>query len=271
MSTNLPPVGPGTPSSAQRGATPSGMPDLSALAIAVVDEIETGMVVGIGTGRTSAAAIHELADRVRRGRLKVACVATSEASERLARELGLSVVSLNDEPRPDLLFDGADEVDPELNMIKGGGGAMTRERIVAAATLVGGGRCVYIADERKLVTRLGATRRLPVEVLPVALASVRRMLDALGFESVVRMSEGGHAARTDHGNAIVDVALSEEDAGDEDALNQTAGMLDCTPGIVDHGLFLDECQELLVLRSDGTIERSERPADDESDEDDDDR
>lgn len=206
------------------------------------------MMVGLGTGRTASRAIHALADRVREERLDIRCVPTSHATETLARFLGLHVADFALVERVDYLFDGADEVDPELRMLKGGGGAMTRERIVAHASR----RRVYIIDQSKLVPRLGTRTSLAVAVFAFGLASVRATLRELGLNGVVRRTLDGQLFITDNANLIIDLTLGEGD------LDELAAVLDSIPGIVDHGLFLDEADEVLVETSQG-IQRLERP------------
>lgn len=234
-------------------------PASDALAQEAVAPVTAGMVVGLGTGRAAARAIHALARRRVREGLEVTCVATSLASEQLARELGLAVVDLNDAHRPEYLFDGADEVDPHLNMIKGGGAAHTRERIVAQATMAAGGRRVYLVGAEKLSPRLGTRARLPVEVLPMALQSVGDTLGALGLDPEQRTGADGEPVVTDNQALILDIALPPARATTDDALNEVAGLLDCLAGVVDHGLFLDECSELLIEREAGVVERRARP------------
>lgn len=227
---------------------------VDALAAEAVAPIQNGMIVGLGTGRAASRGIRALAERVRAENLDIRLVSTSEASERLARELGLEVTEFATIERVDYLFDGADEIDPELRLMKGGGGAMTRERIVAWAT----DRCVYMVDEGKMVDRLGQTKPLAVAVLAFGLATVRVYLRELGFHGVVRREMNGDLFITDNGNLIVDVELPAEID-----LEEMAVKLNDLPGVIDHGLFLDEADEVLVERADGSIEHMERVDDDE--------
>lgn len=213
-----------------------------------VREIRAGMVVGLGTGRTATRAIRALADRVKSERLQIRAVSTSRGSEELAIALGIPMESFGKVDRVDYLFDGADEVDPRVRMIKGGGGAMTREKIVARESA----RRVYLVDETKLVSRLGEKRPLPIEVLEFAVEAVVRRLAHLGLRGEIRQ-EAGRLARTDNGNNIIDAALPK--TVEPDAL---AEALDRISGVVDHGLFLSEADEVLIERVDGTIERRER-------------
>jgi ribose 5-phosphate isomerase A len=215
-----------------------------ALAAAAVEEIRSEMTVGLGTGRAAARAIEALARRVSAERLRIACVATSRASEALARSLGLPLRALEEFERIDYLFDGADEVDPALRMLKGRGGAMTREKIAAHAAA----RRVYLVQAAKQVARLGERAPLPVEVLPFGLAATRRALRALGLDGPVRAEY-----RTDDGNPVIDAALP---AGL--ALTPLAAALDRTPGVVGHGLFLSEADVVLVEDVAGRVSRAVR-------------
>lgn len=221
-----------------------------ALAEAVIAEIQPGMIVGMGTGRTASRGVVALAERVKEHGLEVRCVPTSHATETLARYHGLPVMDFAMVESVDLLFDGADEVDPNLRMLKGAGGAMTRERIVAYAAK----RRVYMVQEAKMVHRLGQRASLPVAVLAFGLASTRASLRRLGLNGVVRRTLDGHLFLTDNGSLIIDVTLTEERD-----LNQLAAEINDIPGVLDHGLFLDEADEVLVETRSGAIERLTRP------------
>jgi len=213
-----------------------------ALAQAAVAPIEAGMLVGLGTGRAAARAVQALALRVATSGLRVSCVATSKATEKLAGELGLRLIEPSGVSRVDYLFDGADEVDPGLRMTKGGGGAMTRERIIAAMAW----RRVYMIDEGKLVARLGERAKLPVEVVTTARQLVARVLEELGLEGTYRVLPGGREEfLTDNGALVLDAKLPEAMSGAA-GLETLAVRLRAVPGVVDHGLFLRECEELLV-------------------------
>jgi len=218
-----------------------------ALAEAAVAEVKPGMIVGLGTGRTASRAIHALSERVRNERLDIRCVPTSHVTETLARALGLKLVDFAMLERVDYLFDGADEVDPSLRMLKGGGGAFIRERVVAHAAE----RRLYIVDESKLVDRLGQRTTLAVGVMAFGMASTREHLRRLGLHGVVRRTLDGHLFLTDNGCLIIDVTLDERDPDElETALNAVAG-------VIDHGLFLREAEEILVETASG-IERMKR-------------
>lgn len=212
-----------------------------ALADAAVAEIKSGMTVGLGTGRTSARAIAALGERVREQGLDIRCVPTSHATETCAKFHGLKMVDFAMIDRVDYLFDGADEVDPRLRMIKGAGGAMARERIVAHAAT----RRVYIVDDSKLVDRLGQRTTLGVCILAFGLSSARRHLRDIGLHGVVRRTLDGHLFLTDNGNLVIDVTLEDRN------VEQLATALDSIPGVVDHGLFLTEADEVLVETENG--------------------
>lgn len=226
-----------------------------ALARAAVADIRPGMVVGIGTGRTARRAIAALAGRIIAEQLDITCVSTSEASSAYALELGIKVREFATIDRVDYLFDGADEVDGHLRMLKGAGGAMTRERLVATAAE----RRVYLVEEEKLVEHLGERTPLAVAVMAFGLASIRANLRTLGLSGVLRRSMDGTLYVTDNGNLILDVQL--HGGGDDDGHNyeRLATALNNTPGVIEHGLFLTEASEVLVRREDASIERLLRP------------
>lgn len=207
---------------------------LARLAVRALEFIQDGAVIGLGTGRAATAFLHALAARVKGG-LSVRGVPTSEATARLARELGIPLVGL-DQGLPDVTIDGADEVDPRLNLIKGYGGALVRERIVAAASR----RQVILVDGSKLVPRLGTRGRLPVEVIPFALPLCLSRLKELGCEPTTRLVDGRPFV-SDNGNAILDCAIGplEEPAAFD-------GRIRIIPGVVDTGLFLGTAHTVLV-------------------------
>jgi ribose 5-phosphate isomerase A len=221
-------------------------PDL--LALAGVRDIQSGMLVGLGTGRTARRAVKALAERVRHDSLKIDCVPSSEATERLARELELHVVDFALVEEVDYLFDGCDEVDQQLRMLKGSGGAMTRERIIAWASK----RRVYLADGHKVVDHLGTNTTLPVAVIAFGLASTRASLRAAGLNGVCRRTLDGSLFVTDNGNLILDVPITPDHN-----LEELAAHLNDIPGVVDHGLFLGEADEVLIDRG-GRIDRLNR-------------
>lgn len=191
------------------------------------------MWVGLGSGDTASRAIRLLGER----RLKITCVATSEKSAQLGRDVGLEVRSPDDTQQLDVTIDGADEIDPELRLIKGGGAAHTREKLVAHASA----QLIIVADASKRVQRLGDKMRLPVEILPFGARWTIRRLRALAIDPVLR--EG---VTTDNGNLIVDCKLIPADD-----VHELANELDSTAGVVEHGLFLDEATIVYVGTADG--------------------
>jgi len=209
------------------------------VAAAALALVEDGMALGLGTGDTSARFVDALARRVREEKLDVTCVATSNATATRARAAGLVVRALPEVERLDLALDGADEVDPRLDLIKGGGGAQTRERIVAASAA----RFVVLVDEGKLVPVLGAGFPVAVEIVPEAVRLVSRRLEALGAVPVLRRAAAGHDAPfvTDLGLRILDARFPRID----DPAPLSAA-LDALPGVVGHGLFVGLASLVLV-------------------------
>ncbi len=189
-----------------------------------------------------------LAARVADEKLKVECVSTSEATAGLATSLGLRVVEFAGVAAVDYLFDGADEVDDRLRMIKGRGGAMTREKMVARAAA----RRVYLIDESKRVRRLGVKAPLPIEVMEFGLASVRAALAEAGLAGEVRRAGDG-AYRTDNGCLVIDAPMPRD--MEPEAVD---ALLNDTPGVVGHGLFLTDADVVLVEDSSGAVSRMER-------------
>ncbi|MDB4971096.1 MAG: ribose 5-phosphate isomerase [Myxococcales bacterium] len=205
---------------------------------AAVQHVADDMIVGLGSGDTASRAIRQLAGR------RITCVATSEASAQLGRQVGLDVRAPDEIDVIDLTIDGADEIDPQLRLLKGGGGAHTREKLVARRSKA----LIIVADRAKQVTRLGERMRLPVEVLPFARRWTFAALEELGLEPRLRAG-----FTTDNGNVIADCALA---AGvDLDAL---AALVKATSGVVEHGLFLVEATLAYVGSDDGVV-RLQRP------------
>lgn len=198
-----------------------------------LEHVQPGMKLGLGTGSTAKHFVELLGERVRDG-LQVVGVPTSEATRGIAQRCGIPLTTLDELDRLDLTVDGADEIDSSLNVIKGGGGALLREKIVAAAS----DRMIVIADETKWAARLGRFP-LPIEVIPFGLAATRRAIgdvfakSGVSGQMVVRIGTDGHAFVTDGGHWIVDAHLGE--IPDPYAL---AGMLNSIPGVVEHGLFI---------------------------------
>ena len=210
---------------------------LNALARRALGFVKDDTAVGLGAGRAATAFVRALAARVRAG-LRVRGVPVSEATAGLAAELGIPLVGL--EAEIDVTVDGADEVDPDLDLIKGYGGALVRERIVAAASR----RQIILVERDKLVPQLGSRGRLPVEVIPFALPLCLHRLAALGLRPTLRMV-GERPFVSDNGNVLVDCAV--EPIGDPPGLERA---LRAIPGVVDTGLFLGTADTVLV--ADGT-------------------
>jgi ribose 5-phosphate isomerase A len=214
---------------------------------AAVAEIEDGMRVGLGTGSTAAHAIRAIGRRRRETWPRAVFFATSRATRRLAIACGVPIGNFALVDTLDLTIDGADEIDPGLIVIKGGGGALLREKIVAAASR----RMVVIADATKCVQVLGE-HPLPVEILPFARSFVERRMIALGGEPCLRTGDGGKAARTDQGNMILDCRF-----GPIAAPEPLAAEIDAVPGVMGHGLFVNEVAAAYIADR-GRVERLER-------------
>ncbi|WP_026293566.1 ribose-5-phosphate isomerase RpiA [Saccharibacillus kuerlensis] len=207
-----------------------------------VEAIEDGMTVGLGTGSTAYYAIEKLGERVKEG-LNIRAVATSKRSEEQARGLGISIVPFAEVGQIDITIDGADEVDRSLQLIKGGGGALLREKIVAARS----DKMFVIVGEDKLVDTLGAFP-LPVEIIPFAHEWTLDALKALQLNPELRM-ENGELYITDNGNYIADCrSISIPDPASLHA------QLNAIPGVVENGLFVDMAHTVIVGREDGSID-----------------
>jgi ribose 5-phosphate isomerase A len=215
-------------------------------AAAALEFVRPGMRIGLGTGSTARCFVELLADRVRAG-LDIVGVATSEATRMDADRLGVPLTTLDETPALDLTVDGADEIAPDLTLIKGGGGALLHEKIVAAASA----RMIVIADESKWVALLGAFP-LPVEVVPFGLAATRRAVGNAAAETgapgplTLRRTGDGHAFVTEAGHLILDAALTR--IIDPQAL---AARLAEIPGVVEHGLFIGLAQAAVIAGTDG--------------------
>ncbi len=215
-----------------------------AVAARAVEFVADGMRVGLGTGTTATMFIRALGERVRQG-LRIRCVASSDASHRLAESLGMDVTTLDQMPELDVYIDGADEVGPGLALIKGGGGALLREKIVASAAK----RFIVVVDSTKVVDCLGRFP-LPVEVVKMALKLVEPRLEALGLNPKQRQAKNGEGPYlTDEGNYILDCAC--ERIGDP---VRTAAEIRAIVGVVEHGLFLGMASLALVAGEDGVTE-----------------
>lgn len=207
--------------------------------------VQSGMTLGLGSGSTATLWIHLLGERVRDHGLKIRAIASSEESERLGRSYGIPFINFDDCQSLDLTVDGADEIAPELALIKGGGGKLLREKIVASASK----RFVVVADESKQVEKLGKFP-LPVEVIPMAAPLVTDALRKLGFIPKVRLNREGAQYITDEGNLILDCSGLLLDKPAEMAVK-----IDSIVGVVEHGLFLNMADIALIA---GTTEVTER-------------
>lgn len=211
-----------------------------AAAARAVELVEDGMLVGLGTGSTAGFAVRRLGMKVRAG-LRIRGVPTSEVTRRLALAEGITLANLDEIERLDLAIDGADEADHALCLIKGGGGALLRERVVARLAR----RFIVIADASKLVAELGAFP-LPVEVVPFARSVVAREIEEFGGSPSLRMTAKGEPFVTDNGNNILDCRFGR--ITDPDLV---AARFDGIPGIADHGLFLGMAAMLVIGQADG--------------------
>jgi len=213
-----------------------------AAAEAALELVRDGMTLGLGTGTTAAWFVRALGERVRGG-LRVRGVPTSNATRALALSLGIELCTLADVATLDLAVDGADEIDPALRLMKGAGGALFYEKVIASAAA----RFVVIADGSKEVARLGGVP-LPVEVAPFALPLVERRIRSLGGEPVLRMA-GDRPYVTDGGHQLLDVRIDLSHPA------AVATSLREIPGVVEHGLFLDMADLALIARDGSITER----------------
>lgn len=213
----------------------SSTENLRQLGLKALDYVRDGYTIGLGSGRASTAFVEALGGHVRAG-LKIRGVPTSQATAEVAMRVGVPLISLDQVERLDVAVDGADEVDPRGNLIKGFGGALVREKIVAASATM----FVILVDSSKLVNKLGERGRLPVEVVPFGLTFVQRQLAKVGYPSLVRTNDGATFV-TDNGNVILDVTI-----GPLDAAESLEVMLNHLPGVVGTGLFLNWSPTVLV-------------------------
>jgi ribose 5-phosphate isomerase A len=224
-----------------------------------IELVQDGMTLGLGTGSTAARFVDLLGRRIRDEGLKITCVPTSEATRAQAEALGIALVSLDQQPFLDLTIDGTDEIDDELRLVKGGGGALLREKIVATASE----SMVVIADHTKRVATLGAFP-LPVEVARFGLAATRNMIEVLTSDAgctgeiKLRLKPDAAPFVTDGGNFILDCAFGRIE--DPEALDEA---LKLVPGVMESGLFLGIADAAIIAGPDGVVVL-ERDADDEA-------
>jgi ribose 5-phosphate isomerase A len=204
--------------------------------------VEDGMVIGLGTGSTANHFIRALARRIQEGLHIVGAVSSSQASQDLAASLGIPITDLNEHPELDLYVDGADEIDPQLHLIKGAGGALLREKIVASSSR----RFVVIGDVSKLVTRLGLVFPVPVETNPFATTPVRKRLEKLGA-SVQLRQKNGQTFMTENGNIIWDATFPKGITYPEDL----DAHLHSIVGVIETGLFLHLAKSAIIGGPDG--------------------
>jgi len=209
-----------------------------------LEEVESGMVLGLGTGSTMAHFLELLADAIRNGTISdVRGLSTSVRTDRRARELGIPMTTLAEVHQADLTVDGADEISPELDLVKGMGGALLREKMVAQAS----DRMVIVADERKLVARLGTRSPLPIEVVSFGWVVHVPVLESFGGEPSLRSFDDGIPYKTDNGNLILDVRFPRG-IDDPEGLDRA---LHARAGIVETGLFLGMARRAIVAEVGG--------------------
>jgi ribose 5-phosphate isomerase A len=216
-----------------------------------VNAVESGMVLGLGSGSTATLAIRRIGELLRAGTLRdIVGVPTSSVIAAEAQAAGIPLTTLDEHPTLDLTIDGADEVDPALNLIKGGGAALLREKVVAQATV----REIIIVDESKLSPQLGMKWAVPIEVITFGCQAQMRFLESLEGRPVLRTLPNGEPLLTDHGNYIVDT-----DFGAIDDLAALTRALEGRAGIVEHGIFMNLASEVIVAGASG-VRRVTRPA-----------
>jgi ribose 5-phosphate isomerase A len=209
-----------------------------------VRQVQSGMVVGLGTGSTAVYAVRQLGRLLAAGRLQnIVAIPTSEATAREAERCAIPLGTLDDHPLVDLTIDGADEIDPQLNLIKGLGGALLREKIVATASR----RLIIVADASKQVDRLGRRAPLPVEVIPFARRPAGEYLAALGARVSERLKDG-ELVITDEGNILLDCTFGP--IADPERLAQA---IRAQPGVVEHGLFLGIASQAIIASEEGIV------------------
>ena len=215
------------------------------VALEAVKEIQEGFIVGLGSGSTAAYVIQEIGRQILQEGLRVLGVPSSSQAMMLAVQSGIPLTTIDEHPILDLAIDGADQIDQKLNLIKGGGGALTREKIVASAAK----QFVVVADETKLVEKLGTDCRVPVEVLPFALASATAGIKELGGKPILRESKGKvGAVVTDNGNYILDVDFGPIDDAEE--LNRRLKLI---PGVIETGIFVGMADLVYLGKPDGIV------------------
>lgn len=207
--------------------------------------VEDGMVIGLGTGSTATQFIDSLIKRYKEEGLNIEAVATSKRSQQQAMTGGIPIIDINSITQLDMCFDGADEIDPQKRMIKGGGGALLREKIVASMSK----EMVVLIDESKLVKKLGAFP-LPLEIIPFGVSATISQVENLGYRGKLRMSTGEYKYVTDSGHFIFDISLTPSHPEPEEIHQALINI----PGVVETGLFLNYAGRVFVGKFDGTVE-----------------
>lgn len=210
------------------------------------DYVDNGMIVGLGTGSTIAYTIHKLSERIKTEGLKITGVSTSNQTSELASSLGIPMKELNEVSTIDLTIDGVDEFDPEFNGVKGGGGALLFEKIVAKASKYN----IWVADSSKAVEKLGAFP-LPVEVLPFGYKHLEQRLKENGYNPTLRQDKNSDQPyRTDSGNYILDCHMNEISAPEE-----VSHWLNSQPGVIENGLFINIVDHIILADGESVIEK----------------
>jgi len=207
--------------------------------------VEDGMVVGLGTGSTAKYAIEKIGQRKKEEKLEILGIPTSLETEKRAKKAGIDIVELDRADKIDLTIDGADEVDPKMNLIKGGGGALLREKIIAHNSR----QYIVIVDPSKMVDVLGKSFDLPVEILSLWQEGIAEQIEKLGCEAKIRMDDG-KLYKTDNGNNILDC-----DFGEIKNPEKLAERLNSIPGVIENGLFLDISDKIIIGNEKGFEEK----------------
>ncbi len=218
-------------------------------ALEAVKHIKNGDTVGLGSGTTAAYVINEIGRLIKENKLKVLGIPTSDQARDLAVSQGIPLTTLDSHPKPDLAIDGADQVDRKLDIIKGLGGALTREKIVGGATR----EFIIVIDETKLTDKLGINQPIPLEVLPFALTTVSNELGKFNGKCVLRTTKNGAILITDNGNYIIDLYLNEING--PKTLDKA---LKSIPGIIETGLFIGMADMVYVGCKDGSVKKLTR-------------
>ncbi len=216
--------------------------------------VEDGFVVGLGSGNTAAYAIEEMGRRIQHCGIKILGIPTSSQAMFLSVECGIPLTTLDEHARIDLTIDGADQIDRNLNLIKGMGGALSREKIVAAASR----KLIIVADETKLTEKLGTNQLLPVEVLPFAASTIMSRIQGIGGKPTLRRGTGKLGPTvTDNGNYIIDADFGP--ISDPQKLSQELKMI---PGVIETGLFLEMADIVYIGKADYVqkMERKQKPS-----------